>query len=114
MQNYVQRGKSLTALAPAGGVVSGQGLPIGKLFGVAAITALAGTPFNFELTGVFTLPKTLAQAWAQGDALYWDAANSVVTNVNSGSLLFVGYAADPNGAANPSSVGSVLLARAAS
>ncbi|MFY9293350.1 MAG: DUF2190 family protein [Methylorubrum rhodinum] len=109
MQNYTQRGKSLTAIAPAGGVVSGQPVAVGKLFGVAAQSAPAGASYTLELTGVFTLSKTSAQAWAQGDTLYWDAANSLVTSVNSGSLLPAGYAADV--AANPSSIGSVLLAR---
>jgi len=111
MQNFLQRGDALNVVAPVGGVVSGQPVAVGKLFGVAGSSVPAGYSFALWRKGVYSLPKTNAQAWAQGDALYWDAANSVVTNVNSGALLPVGYAADV--AANPSSVGPVVLAQAA-
>ncbi|MGU3668001.1 DUF2190 family protein [Methylobacterium sp. A49B] len=107
MKNFLQNGDALNVVAPAGGVLSGQPLVVGKIFGVAGSTRLVGETFALWRKGVFSLPKTNAQAWAQGDSLYWDAANSVVTNVNSASLLPVGYAADA--AANPSSIGPVLL-----
>ncbi|WP_267426338.1 DUF2190 family protein [Methylobacterium sp. GC_Met_2] len=107
MKNYLQNGDALNVVAPAAGVVSGQPLVIGKIFGVCGSTRLVGETFALWRKGIFSLPKTNAQAWAQGDTLYWDAANSVVTNVNSGALLPVGYAADV--AANPSSIGPVLL-----
>lgn len=111
MQNYIQRGDAIYVTAPAGGVVSSQPLVVGKIFGVVSETVPAGTVFALWRKGVYSLPKTNAQGWAQGDALYWDAANSVVTNVNSGALLPVGWASDA--AANPSSVGNVLLGQAA-
>jgi predicted RecA/RadA family phage recombinase len=112
MQNFIQRGDAIYVPAPVGGVVSSQSLAVGKIFGVVSETVPAGTVFALWRKGVYSLPKTNAQAWAQGDALYWDAANSVVTNVNTGSLLPVGWASDP--AANPSSVGNVLLGQSAS
>ena len=112
MQNFIQRGEALNVAAPNGGVVSGQPLVVGKIFGVVAETVPAGVSFALWRKGIYTLSKTNAQAWAQGDALYWDAANSVVTNVNSGALLAVGYAAAA--AANPSPTGQVLLGQAAS
>lgn len=112
MQNCIQReGFALNFVAPAGGVVSGQAVVFGKLFTVASETVPAGTLSAFWRKGVYRLPKASAQAWGQGDALYWDATNAVVTNVNSGALLPVGYAAEV--AANPSTIGSVLIAQAA-
>ncbi|WP_267355640.1 MULTISPECIES: DUF2190 family protein [unclassified Methylobacterium] len=112
MKNFLQNGDALNVVAPAGGVVSGQPLIIGKIFGVCGSTRLVGETFALWRKGIFSLPKTNAQAWNQGDSLYWDAANAVVTNVNSGALLPVGYAADV--ATNPSSIGPVVLAQAAS
>lgn len=111
MQNFIQRGEALSVIAPAGGVVSSQPLVVGKIFGVVAETVPVGVPFALWRKGVFQLSKTNAQAWNQGDALYWDAVNSVVTNVNTGALLPVGWAAQP--AANPSPTGQVLLGQAA-
>ncbi len=97
MQNFLQRGEALYATAPAGGVVSGQAVVVGKVFGVAAETVPAGTTYALWRKGIYLLSKTNAQAWNQGDALYWDAANSVVTNVNAGTLLPVGWAAAARG-----------------
>lgn len=112
MQNYIQRGDALYVPAPAGGTVSGQPVVVGKLFTVASETVPAGQLTALWRRGIYLLPKTSAQAWNQGDSLYWDATNSLVTNVNTGALLPVGYAADV--AANPSTTGSVLIAQAAS
>ena len=112
MQNFIQEGHALTVIAPAGGVVSSQPLVVGKIFGVVSETVAQGVPFALWRKGVYSLSKTNAQAWGQGDALYWDATNSVVTNVNSGALLPVGWAAAA--AANPSPTGQVLLGQAAS
>ena len=113
MRNFIQEGNALTITAPAGGTISGQPVVVGKIFFVASETVPAGTRTVGWRKGVYQLGKTNAQAWAQGDALYWDAANSLVTNVNAGgALLPVGWAADP--AANPSPLGNVLLGQSAS
>ncbi len=112
MQNYLQRGDAIYASAPAGGVVSGQPVTIGTIFTVASETVPAGQVSAFWRKGIYALPKVAAQAWAQGDSLYWDSVNLVLTNVNSGGLLPVGFASDV--AANPSSTGNVLIAQAAS
>ncbi|WJN60930.1 capsid cement protein [Pseudomonas sp. SO81] len=55
-KNYVQDGDSLTLIAPAGGVVSGNPYVIGTLAVVALVTAAAGEPFAARATGVFRLP----------------------------------------------------------
>ncbi|MDG9928262.1 MULTISPECIES: capsid cement protein [unclassified Pseudomonas] len=55
-KNYVQDGDSLTLIAPAGGVVSGNPYVIGALAVVALVTAPAGQPFAARATGVFRLP----------------------------------------------------------
>lgn len=75
MNNYVQPGDTLQLTAPTGGVVSGQGVIIGELFVVATHGADATEEFVGQVTGVIELTKVGSQAWAVGDAVYWDAAN---------------------------------------
>lgn len=76
MNNYKHPGDTIDGLtAPAGGVVSGQGVIIGELFVVATGDADAGDDFVGQVTGVIELDKAPSQAWAIGEAVYWDAAN---------------------------------------
>jgi predicted RecA/RadA family phage recombinase len=102
--NFVQPGQVLTLTAPSGGVTSGSGYLIGAMFVVALHSAVAGESFEGQLTGVWSLPKTSAQAWTEGAALYWDG--SKVTTAESTNAL-IGHAA--SSAANPSATGLVRL-----
>lgn len=106
MNNQVSEGKIMTFTAPSGGVTSGKAYLIGKLLVVAAVTAAEGASFAGAAEGVFTLDKTSAQAWTEGQKIYWDAANA---RCDSDSTLgqLVGVAAAV--AANPSSTGDVRL-----
>lgn len=105
MRNYVQPGKTLTIPAPTGGVVSGSFYKIGAVFGVAAITAAETVPFDLETGEVYDLPKTSAEAWAVGDAIY-ATSGGIMTTVSSGNTK-VGVAVAA--AANPSGIGRVRL-----
>lgn len=105
--NYVQPGDTLTFPAPAGGVTSGVGVLIGKVFVVALNTAAAGVNFDGAAEGVFDLAKTSAQAWTAGDKIYWDDANQRCDNAPSGEFPCIGSAVAD--ASNPSSTGRVLL-----
>lgn len=94
MQNYNQRGDVMTFTAPAGGVVSGTGYKIGQLFVVAQADAAAGEQFAGVAVGVHDLPKNGAQAWTEGQLLYWDNGNSRVdTAAGAGANLLIGCAA---------------------
>lgn len=107
-KNYVQPGHVLTLTAPSGGVVSGQGYVIGALFVVALHNADEGAPFEGQCTGVFNLPKTSAQAWTEGAAIYWNAGTGkATTSDGTGSNPLIGNAAVA--AANPSEFGHVRL-----
>jgi predicted RecA/RadA family phage recombinase len=77
MKNYVLSGHILpfTSASP---VVSGQGVTMGALFGVAAVSAPANTEFEAQLTGVFVLPKADDNMTA-GAIVYWDAVEKEVT-----------------------------------
>lgn len=106
MKNFVQPGETITLTAPAGGVVSGGGYLIGGLFVVAVADVAVGLPFEGKATGVFDLPKTAAQAWAEGDYVYWDPATAKADNTGAlGNLIGVAAAA----AANPTATGRVRL-----
>jgi predicted RecA/RadA family phage recombinase len=111
MKNFILEGDTLTVPAPTGGVVSGGLVIIGLLIGVATTTQPQGAPVAVKTRGVFEFPKVSAQAWAQGQAIYWDpAANNATTSSTSTTLI--GYATEV--AANPSAVGRVrLIPRAA-
>lgn len=107
MQNCTQQnGNHMTFVAPGGGVVSGSGYRIGALFVVALASAAEAAEFVGVTEGVFTLPKTSAQAWTEGQRIYWDDTNDRAdSDASVGALIGVAAAV----AANPSSTGSVRL-----
>lgn len=87
MNNFIQPGYVVTLTAPSGGVTSGTGYKIGQLFVVAANDAAEGDPFEGQTIGVFTLPKTTGQSWAEGALLYWDDSADKATTTATGNLL---------------------------
>jgi len=68
-------------------------------------SAAEGLPFELCVGDVFELPKTSAQAWGIGDAIYADSSG-IMTTVSSGNTK-VGAAIAV--AANPSGSGLVRL-----
>lgn len=91
MKNYVQHGDTLTLTAPTGGVVAGSPYLIGAIFGIASETVAEGLPFDLRRFGVVNLPKKSGEAWAEGDALYWDNVAFALTKT-AGSLKKVAIA----------------------
>lgn len=104
MKNYIHSGGTVTVAAPAA-VVSGDGVLVGSLFGVANYSAGNGEEVEIKTTGVFELPKTSALAISVGDLLYWDSAAKVVNKTNTNKLIGVAVSA----AANPSPTVGVRL-----
>lgn len=105
MKNYVQPGVNLTLPAPAT-VLSGQGVVIGSIFGIAAEDAASGVDVDLVTQGVFTLPKVSALAIAIGDIVYWDATNKLVTKTTTANTK-IGVAVTLG--ANPSATVAVKL-----
>lgn len=84
MKNFIQEGDAIDFVAPAGGVVSGQGLLLGAAFGVVRHSAAVGVQSILDLEGVFTLPKAATVTPAPGAVLYWDdTAKAVTTTVGT-------------------------------
>jgi predicted RecA/RadA family phage recombinase len=105
MKNYIQPGENIT-LTMIADVLSGAGVLIGAIFGVAQGDALTGVPCVLVRKGIFELAKTSAQAWTVGAKLYWDnTAKEVTTTATSNTLIGAAFEA----AANPSATGLVLL-----
>lgn len=103
--NFVQPGNTVTLLAPAD-VLSGKGVLVGTLFGIAQYDALSGAEVEVDLAGVWDIAKVSAQAWSAGAAIYWDNSAKLATTT-AGSNTPIGHAVLL--AANPSSTGRVRL-----
>ena len=86
MINFIKSGDSLTLAAPYD-VLSGGGLKVGNVFGVAANDTLSGAEVQCEVEGVYDLAKD-ASTFAQGDLAYWDdTAKRVTSTVGSNILI---------------------------
>lgn len=96
----------MTFTAPSGGVTAGTPVLIGDMFVIPQTTVAATYSFDGYAEGVHTLAKTSAQAWTEGQKIYWDNANSRCDS-DAKLGLCIGVAAAV--AANPSSTGSVRL-----
>jgi predicted RecA/RadA family phage recombinase len=98
-KTYIQPGHTLTVTAPAGGVLSGDRVLIGTLFGIAQYDAVEGADVEILTEGVVEIAKTSALQIDVGDRLFWDATNKVV-NKTATAQVCVGVAV--SAAANPS------------
>ena len=100
MKNYVQPGKTITLAAPYA-VLSGDGLLVGAIFGVASGNAAIGEAVEVALVGVFDLKKVASQAWTVGDKVYWDnTAKETTKTATSNTLIGVAVEAVANGASD--------------
>ena len=104
--NYIQPGRSITVAAPTGGVLSGQGVLIGTLFGIAQYDAVEGAEVEILTEGVVEIGKTSALAIGVGDRLFWDDTNKLVNKTTTAQQQ-VGVAIAA--AANPSATVKMLI-----
>jgi len=107
MRNYVQPGNTITLTAPYD-VMSGDGLLVGSIFGIAAGNAANGESVEASLVGIFDLAKTASQAWSTGDKVYWDNTTKVVTKTATSNTL-IGAAVEAVGGGASDTVGRVRL-----
>ena len=107
MKNFVQNGEVLTYMVPSSTTIaSGDAVLVGDMLGVAQTGGTTGDKITLALEGVFTLPKTANQAYAQGVTLYWDNSAKKITSTASGNKQ-VGWAWDA--AANSDATCTVKL-----
>ena len=103
MQNYVQKGQTLTVVAPYN-VASGGGVLVagtGYVFGIAVNTQNQNDSMEIVVEGVFDLAKD-ASTFANGDYVYWDNANKVATSTAAGNKkIGVAVLSQPGGVNAP-------------
>jgi predicted RecA/RadA family phage recombinase len=82
MRNFVQPGDSLAVAVPyAGGILSGQGVLVGALFGVAAVDGVQNAVIEAQTQGVFDITKQPALAITAGARVFWDDTNRRITTI---------------------------------
>jgi predicted RecA/RadA family phage recombinase len=87
MRNYVQPGNSLAIAVPyAGGILSGQGVLVGALFGVAASDGAQNAIIEAATQGVFDITKEPALAITAGARVFWDNTNRRITTTATGNF----------------------------
>lgn len=100
MKTFIQPGDVVTVVAPAT-TVSGQGVLVGDMFGVALTGAASGVNVEIAVTGVVTLPKA-AGTINPGVRVFWDnTAGNVTTTATDNRCIgwHGGLAANSGGAA---------------
>ena len=91
MKNYVQPGDTVTMTSPSGGLLSGDPVVIGAVFGIAAADAAQGDEVELVTTGVFELAKS-AGAVGEGATVWFDTSGATIENTTLGGLFPIGVA----------------------
>ncbi|MTH57646.1 DUF2190 family protein [Paracoccus litorisediminis] len=105
MKNFIQPGQQISVPAPAA-VVSGQGVLVGSLFGVAVHDAASVASVEISLRGAYRMTKAAGSAWTVGARLYWDdTAKAVTATASTNKLIGVAIEAADSAATS----GAVLL-----
>lgn len=104
-RNFIGEGEAVDLIAPYD-VAAGSGALVGGLFGVALNTYKSAELGVFGTCGIWELKKTNAQAWTQGQVVYWDNTAKEVTST-AGANTKIGVAVVA--ALNPSATGKVRL-----
>ena len=86
MKNYIQAGHTVSVTLTAT-VLSGAGLLVGSLFGVAATSGVADDVIEMQVEGVFDLPKTSANTPTKFAKAYWNDTLKVVTTTATDNTL---------------------------
>ncbi|MFZ3289264.1 MAG: DUF2190 family protein [Telluria sp.] len=95
-KNYIQEGDVLDYTAGGAAIAAGAIALMGKRIGVVLADIAANAIGAVSVTGVWSIAKLATDVVAQGDLLYWDAANSRLTKSDVGNTL-AGYAATAAG-----------------
>jgi predicted RecA/RadA family phage recombinase len=99
MKNYVQKGETLTLIAPYA-VSAGGGALVGSVFGVATNDYANGEEGEFQVAGVFDLTRETGAStgFTQGTLIYWDNTNKrVAKTLTSNKLIGVAAKAAADG-----------------
>ena len=96
MKNFIQKGNTVTFTAPQD-LVSGSGVVVGSVFGIASNDAAKDEDVELQLTGVVEINKNVGEVWKQGDLIYWTQKDKCATKEAAGNLLIgISVKADNN------------------
>lgn len=98
MQNLIQDGKTLTAVAPVGGFTGGDAYKVNALFGVANATVVESDPGELTVEGVFEIPAVAAETATAFQKAYWNDTSKEISNDATGNSV-VGYYTEDKAAA---------------
>lgn len=90
--NFVQPGSTITLVAPTNGVLSGQPVLVGSIFGVCNTDAKAGDEVEVTVDGVWELGKAAGEL-SQGDPIYYATTTGLVGDTGAG-LFLIGVAVE--------------------
>lgn len=93
MRTFVKEGDVVPVTAPRT-VVSGDGVLVGLLFGVATTAAASGAVVEVVTEGVVSLPKVTGTAINEGVRVFWDNTAFNVTTTATSNLC-IGVAIGP-------------------
>lgn len=87
MKNLIQKGEIMEYANAGSAILSGGVVVLGNRIAIAneAIAASTGSG-SVQLEGVFSLPSITSGAFVQGEELFWDAGNTRLTNIGTGSI----------------------------
>lgn len=113
---FIQPGDHLTFTNGSGGTLdSGQPYLQGVMFGVVQNESLTTEIYTMKTEGVNLIAKDAAQAWTEGQRLYWDDTLKVLSTTATSGFFPVGIAAkaalaaDTEGEIRLDGVGLVVL-----
>jgi len=108
MRNLVSDGKRINVTLAAT-IVSGGGLQIGDMLGVASVDGVNGDNIAFAIRQTYELPKATADVIAAGDVVNWDASgNGGLGEITSAATAAAGDVT-ACGVAMEAAAGGVLL-----
>lgn len=110
---FVQRGGTLTFIAPSGGVTNGTPVLVQNVVVIPNSTVAVGLAFEGNIEGCFTVPKTAGAAWTTGQVLYFDTATGAFATATGATARRAGIAAAPALSADTTGVVKLLNVGAA-
>jgi len=89
------------AFSTASSIPAGQGVLVGKLFGIAELDIAATTaaaPAQLRVRGSVQIKKAGSLSVAIGDTLYWDDSGKTVNKTDTTKEVGIAYSSTSNGA----------------
>lgn len=89
MKNFIAPGDTIQIPSMPYATTGGDGVQVGKLFGVSCDNYSSGGTGQIKTSGIHALAKTTgaAEVGAFGALLYWSSANKKITLATGGNVL---------------------------